>query len=88
MLKLCGQAVERAGTTSRQAQILCPQSTGWVKYLTSQVFFVRSLSTAFRYCTSLKTQAIYANFNLLFSNLCTLTTGPNTTNKLIRGITL
>ena len=43
MLKACGQLVETLSTRCAQSIELSEQSTAGPKYLTSQVFFMRSL---------------------------------------------
>jgi len=88
MLKPCVQAVERASKTGAQVLGLCSLTTARVKYLTSQVFFVRSLITAFRQAWALKAQPDLLNSNLFLVYLYTLTTGTNTTNKLNKGFSL
>lgn len=57
MLKVCVEPVHRPRTNIGRIAVLSTQSTNRPKYLTSQVFFVQVLSTAFnrssRFCTRL-----------------------------------
>lgn len=88
MLKSCGLVVDWVGISFAKAGRLCALTTTRRKYLTSQVFFVRSLSTAFTQPGGFKSHPQTCLFNLLIPNLYTLATSPNNTNELNKGITI
>ena len=81
MLKACEQAVDKAGTSLVKLAGLYPLYTAGAKYLTSQVFFVRSLCTQLEQLMSAYRQPKAGIYNLLGLKLYPLSTGPmNNTN--------
>ena len=84
MLDGCVKTVERAGRSFAQTAGLYTLYTATIKYLTSQVFFMRRLDTAFQQSDLLYTQGLKRLSHLLFSYLYPLSTTSMITNiKLI-----
>jgi hypothetical protein len=84
MLKGCAKAVDGSWKSLCKAGSLYPQSTALAKYLTSQVFFVRSFCTANEQVLGFFAQAKSAIFNLLSIGLSPLCTTPTITTNYIK----
>ena len=84
MLKACVKAVYSLCKNLGKVLGLSTLSTVRIKYLTSQVFFVRNLSTALRRLPGAYEQSISSIFNLLDQYLYPLYTGPINTTNLIK----
>jgi hypothetical protein len=80
----CGLVVHRLCNRFGKAAFFSTQSTNLAKYLTSQVFLMRVFYTAYNRVVCGFKQAFLANFNLLNSNLCPVSTGPITNTNLIK----
>lgn len=84
MLKACEQAVEKLCIKLCKAAGLYTQSTVRAKYLTSQVFFMRSLYTVFEQSLCAYEQPSLDKSDLLCRFLSTFYTLPMNTTNLIK----
>jgi hypothetical protein len=84
MLKACEQTGDKSSTSLVQHSELCTKAAGYTKYLTAQVFFVRSLCTGLEQLKGAYEQLFLGVFNPLGRFLCPLYTGPITNTILIK----
>lgn len=84
MFKTCVHVVFKVWKSWLKFSGLYPLYTGRLNYLTSQVFFVRSLCTALKQPVSVYEQSFWSFFNLLTASLCPLSTPPMNTTNLIK----
>ena len=84
MLEACVKAVKSLFKAFGKLPKVSTASTGRHKYLTSQVFSVLALWTAFEQLSNLFTQAFSAILSLLWWVFCTSSTSPITNTKLIK----
>jgi hypothetical protein len=84
MHKYCVKAVDWAGKNLGKVLVLCAQSTGLLKYLTSQAFFGHSLFAVYTQARSFFKQAFCQVFNLWLAGLCPVSTLPMTNTNLIK----
>jgi hypothetical protein len=84
MHKACVKAVDRLCKSLGKVSGLTTQWFVFTKYLTSQVFFVRSLSTPAEHPSGGYGQAISSIFNPLGQYLYPLSTAPITNTNLIK----
>jgi len=80
----CGQAVEKLCKSLCKSVGLFTSSTAAIKYLTSQVFFVRSLYTWFEQVVWAYGQVVLSIFKVISGDLSPLCTLPMNTTKLIK----
>ncbi len=85
MLKRCVKAVNWFVISPGKVRIFSTVSTNSQKYLTSQVFFVRKLCTAFTHCIGIFKQPGFSILNLLKLSFPTLCTTSNNEAKLNKG---
>ena len=83
MLKAVGKSEHKLGKGLAELADLCAPSTVWVKYLTSQVFFVRSLCTRIAQFLASYEQLFGSNLSLLSANFYTLSTALTNNTTLI-----
>lgn len=88
MLRAGDKAVNKLVTSFAQLLNLCTVCTGGAKYLTSQVFFVRSLCTRISLLSTAYTHGKSSILNLLELVFYPLSTRPINTNKLNKGIVI
>ncbi|HET7529286.1 MAG TPA: hypothetical protein VFJ84_03625 [Candidatus Saccharimonadales bacterium] len=84
MHKACEQAVEKLGKSLCKAAGLYTKSTTYPKYLTSQVFVMPVLSTAFEQMMCAYKQAVLAKSRLLDGVLSPFYTPSINTTNLIK----
>ena len=84
MRRGCAKAVQGLLKALGKAGGLYTLSTVLPKYLTSQVFFIRRLCAASEQFYGRYTQLVLTNSNLIFINLCPVSTVPTNKTNLIK----
>lgn len=84
IFNVCGLAVYKLVKSLCRTCIFCTESTTIPKYLTSQVFFIRSLYTPITQPLASFKQTVSYTYHLLLIGLSPLYTTPNINTKYIK----